>query len=393
MKPYPSYKDSGIEWIGDIPEHWEVKKLKFFVKICNGKDVGLLEVKTGGYPVYGTGGVFKRSEKFIYDKTSVLLGRKGTIDKPQYVNQPFWTVDTVYYTEIYKITNPKYFYYLTKQIPFDLYTYGSAVPSMTKEHLDNILFPSPPLSEQTAIADFLDHKTAQIDQSIEKGEELIRLLKEHRAALIHEAVTRGLDDSAPMKDSGLTGIGKIPAHWGIITMKFIANLKSGDSIISADIKTNGQYPVYGGNGIRGYTDSYTHNGKFVLIGRQGALCGNIHYAVNKFWASEHAVVCKLKEAYCLKWFGELLRAMNLNQYSVSAAQPGLSVERIKNLKIPVPPLEEQRQIVEYIETETARIDAEIGAAEKEIRLLKEYRQALISEAVTGKIDVREVSLE
>jgi len=147
--------------------------------------------------------------------------------------------------------------------------------------------------------------------------------------------------------------------------------------------------VYGGNGLRGYTSSYTHDGNYVLIGRQGALCGNINYAQGKFWASEHAVVVTPLGDVDLIWFGELLRSMNLNQYSISAAQPGLSVTTIQNLFIPVPPHEEQRAISYFLKQKIADIEEIIQDTRKQIIKLKEYRQSLISEAVTGKIDVRE----
>ena len=147
------------------------------------------------------------------------------------------------------------------------------------------------------------------------------------------------------------------------------------------------YPVYGGNGLRGYFDKYTHEGECVLIGRQGALCGNINYAKDKFWASEHAVVCTLLKESNTTWFGELLRVMNLNQYSQSAAQPGISVEKIQNLSIPIPPLKEQNQIGEAIKLESKRIINLSNKIEKEIELLKEYRTTLINEVVTGKVKV------
>ena len=140
------------------------------------------------------------------------------------------------------------------------------------------------------------------------------------------------------KDSGVEWLGKVPEHWEVYALKRIANLQSGDTISPDDIEEDGQYPVFGGNGLRGYTTNFTHDGTHALIGRQGALCGNINYAHGKFWASEHAVVVSTLNNVETVWLGELLRAMNLNQYSVSAAQPGLSVDIIRNLFIAVPPL-------------------------------------------------------
>src|SRR5690606_13105368 len=125
-----------IQWIGEIPEHWISRRLRYFARICNGRDYRHIEVEEGGYPVYGTGGIFKRCSDYLHNKPSVLLGRKGTVDKPLFVEEPFWTSDTIYFTDIRDDIDPKYFYYLTTQIPFGFYIYGSAVPSMTKEDYD-----------------------------------------------------------------------------------------------------------------------------------------------------------------------------------------------------------------------------------------------------------------
>ncbi|MBV7459047.1 MULTISPECIES: restriction endonuclease subunit S [unclassified Acidovorax] len=180
--------------------------------------------------------------------------------------------------------------------------------------------------------------------------------------------------------------GQYPGHWTIQKLKYVASLQSGDGITSDDISDVGEYPVFGGNGVRGYTSSYTHDGRYPLIGRQGALCGNINYASGKFWASEHAVVVSARRDYVVRWLGEVLRSMNLNQYSQSAAQPGISVEVIENLSIPVPPEPEQEAIANYLDRETARIDGLIAEKERMLALLEEKRTALISRVVTRGLD-------
>jgi type I restriction enzyme S subunit len=182
-------KDSGVEWIGEIPKHWVVKKMKYFVKICNGSDYKDHVLEEGGYPVYGTGGEFSRSSKFLYDKISVLLGRKGSVDKPQIVKEPFWTSDTTYYTEIKPNVSPYYFFFLVKQIPFELYIYGSAIPSMTKSVYDEMLFPYPPFHEQEEIVKYLDDITQDIDNLISIEQQRIETLKEYRQSLISEVIT------------------------------------------------------------------------------------------------------------------------------------------------------------------------------------------------------------
>ena len=179
---------------------------------------------------------------------------------------------------------------------------------------------------------------------------------------------------------------RYPAHWTNLKLKYVASLRSGEGITSGDISDIGEYPVYGGNGVRGYTSSHTHDGTYPLIGRQGALCGNINYASGKFWASEHAIVVNVHDGHVVRWLGEVLRSMNLNQYSQSAAQPGISVEVIENLLIPVPPEPEQGAIANYLDRETARIDGLIAEKERMLALLEEKRAALISRVVTRGLD-------
>ena len=188
------------------------------------------------------------------------------------------------------------------------------------------------------------------------------------------------------KDSGVEWIGEIPEHWKITKIQYLAQLKSGYSLTTEEITDNGLYPVYGGNGIRGYYDKYFLEGDYVLIGRQGALCGNINYSTNKSWATEHAVVCYPKIKYVTRWFGELLRVMNLNQYSLAAAQPGLAVERIKLLPIPIIPLPEQQSIAAYLDQKCGEIDELITLQEEMITKLQSYKQSVITEAVTKGLD-------
>ena len=191
-----------------------------------------------------------------------------------------------------------------------------------------------------------------------------------------------------MRDSGVEWLGEVPAHWNIVKLSYFMKLQSGDSITSKSIEPKGDFPVFGGNGVRGYTTSYNCEGEYALIGRQGALCGNINIAQGQFFASEHAVVVYPQRYFNIVFLSEFLRFMDLGQYSVAAAQPGISVERIKELKIAVPPSNEQDYIGKQILISNQRYDDLTVKSEKQICLLKERRTALISAAVTGKIDVR-----
>jgi len=172
------------------------------------------------------------------------------------------------------------------------------------------------------------------------------------------------------------------SNWSRVKLKYLAALKSGDAIDGKDIKDEGDYPVYGGNGLRGYTDRFTHEGERVLIGRQGALCGNINYAKGKFWATEHAIVATPKQGFNVTWLGEALRAMNLNQYTQSAAQPGIAVEVIENLELLVPPRATQDQIANQLSARLAQVDGLVQAKQHLLKLLNEKRRVLIANAVT-----------
>ncbi len=184
--------------------------------------------------------------------------------------------------------------------------------------------------------------------------------------------------------SGLNGA--VPPGWAIKKLKHVAFLQSGDTISPEAITDAGEFPVFGGNGFRGFTSDFTHEGDFVLIGRQGALCGNVNYASGRFWASEHAVVADTHGKADIRWLGELLRSMNLNQYSQSAAQPGLAVDVIANLPVPVPPLHSQTAISRFLVDHTTAIDQLVAAKEKLLELLAEKRRAMISHAVTLGVD-------
>jgi type I restriction enzyme S subunit len=173
---------------GKAPEHWNVSHLKRLADIKGGKDSKSVEVEIGGYPVFGSGGVFSRASKYLYSKPSVLLGRKGTIDKPLFVNEPFWSVDTMYYTDIKRDVDPKFFYYKCLNIPFDMYLYGSAVPSMSAGELNKILLSYPDKNEQNKISSFLDEKTKSIGCVISNLNAQVSKLKELRLAVINDAV-------------------------------------------------------------------------------------------------------------------------------------------------------------------------------------------------------------
>jgi|694.fasta_scaffold17076_9 restriction endonuclease S subunit len=412
---YQKYKDSGVEWLGEIPEHWDIWKVTHGFKNVGSGTTPKSDNSTfydGDIPWITTSelretliedtsqkvtqeALKNHSALKVYPKGSIAIamygatiGRLGILGIDATVNQACYVFSE---SEIFHL--PFFYYWLWMHRPnLIALSAGGGQPNLSQDDLKQLRLPTPTLNEQEKIAQFLDYKTKQIDELIKKKETLIEKLDEKRTAIISHAVTKGLDSSVPIKDSGVEWLGDIPKHWEVKKLQYIGRLKSGENIISQQIDKEGLYPVFGGNGLRGYFDSYTHDGHYILIGRQGALCGNINYANGKFWASEHAVVITPSINFDVYWLGELLKAMNLNQYSTSAAQPGLSVEQISRVKTPFPPIYEQKQISKHLDQKTTQIDQQKAKIKQAIELLKEYRTSLITNAVTGKIDVSQIAI-
>ena len=166
-------KPSGFDYLGDIPKSWDAKRFKYCVQICNGGEYADIEVDDGGYAVIGSGGEFARASKYCYRGESVLLGRKGTIDKPLYVNDAFWCVDTMFYTKAKAGMVPKFLYYCALGFRFDYYVTSTALPSMTQKDLGSEVIAVPPTNDQQAIANFLDKQCAKIDGIIASFSDLL----------------------------------------------------------------------------------------------------------------------------------------------------------------------------------------------------------------------------
>lgn len=399
------------DWFfGDIPEHWRAIPLKHLCKRVSvyGANISSKEYQPEGVRFIRTSdirddgrlkkeGVFLPLQKvsdYILSEGDFLISRSGTIGRAYVHRSEHGTCAYAGYLVRYVFRDSQtasWLYYLTKSPNFQQWLGASAIEAtidnVNGEKYANLLVPVPPLSQQHIITDYLDREATRLDDLMSVKERLLELLAEKRRALITRAITRGLDPDVTLRDSGIPWIGEIPIHWNIEKLKYLATLKSGETITSESITETGDYPVFGGNGLRGFASSFTHEGHYVLIGRQGALCGNVHIVSGRFWASEHAIVVSMKKEDEVFWLGELLRAMNLNQYSESAAQPGLAVDFIANLQLPVPSLIDQRSISTHIKTKMVKMDKLKEITKRTIVMLKERRAALIADAVTGKIKV------
>ncbi|WP_405778385.1 restriction endonuclease subunit S [Streptomyces sp. NBC_00859] len=191
----------------------------------------------------------------------------------------------------------------------------------------------------------------------------------------------------PLRTKSLTRIKwlqgiSIPSDWTESKVKYAApGMRAGEAITAESIEPTGTYPVYGGNGLRGYTEQKTHHGTRILIGRQGALCGNVHLVSGEYWASEHAIVAHPGDTVDVRWLAHLLEVMNLGQYSQTAAQPGIGTAQINALSVPMPPAKEQRAIADYLDRETARIDTLIEEQQRLIEMLRERRRSVVTNAI------------
>ncbi len=443
MKAYPAYKESGYGWIGDIPEHWNIGKLKYFADVNPSKSSSSIS-KDSDEPVtflpmekVNENGTYDLSLKrpiselwngFTYfEENDVIVAKitpcfengKGALLDNLDGKIGFGSTEFHVIRERADVTLPSFLYYLTQSHLFkttgEAFMYGAAgqkrVPT---SHVTDFPFSCPPLPEQKAIADFLDRKTAQIDSLIEKKQRQIELLEEQRTALINQAVTKGLDPSVAMKDSGIEWLGEIPSHWELRKLKHISSVE----FSNVDKHTiEGELPVK----LCNYTDVYYNDfitpemefmkatalpreiEKFslqkgdVLLTKDSESWDDI--AVPAFIADEmENVLCGYHLAHVrpLEIFDKYLfwafSSNNINdQYKVSAngiTRYGLGKYSLENSLITIPPITEQKAIVSYLDVKNEKIKLEKRQFEKQIELLQEYRTALISAAVTGKVDVR-----
>jgi type I restriction enzyme S subunit len=412
--PYPEYKTSKSEWISSIPAHWHLFRFKRLATIRNGRDYKDVASLDGAYPVIGSGGPFARASSFLYDGKSVLLGRKGTIDRPLYFDGPFWVVDTMFYTEINADAHPRYVYYSALNIPFSYYSTNTALPSMTQEALSNHWTAAPSRNEQAQIASALDSEISRIDALIYKKTRFIELLREKRQALITSAVTKGLDRAAKLADSGIAWLGAIPAHWTLPKLRHIATVQAG----VAKGKNNGQRSVVSVPYLRvanvqdGYLDlssvtsidiaveelsGYLLKPGDVLMNEGG---DNDKLGRGHVWNGEIPNCVHQNHVFAVRPTGVTSEWLNLYTQSAPAQffftsrskqttnLASISSSNLLDLPVPRPDPEEQKEIIRKVRAAESRLSALRVATERSVTLLTERRAAFITAAVTGQIDLR-----
>jgi type I restriction enzyme S subunit len=417
FKPYPAYKDSGVEWLGKIPAHWEVRPLKY----CCGMNSETLNEETS--PDYelryvdisnvdSTGNVLgteelrfenapSRARRKVRSGDTIISTVRTYLKAIAYLNDP---PDNLIVSTGFAVLrphpglHPPFLWRVVQSEQFvqavQAYSEGVGYPAINPSQLGRLVVWIPKVDEQRAIAAFLDRETAKIDALVAKKERLIELLQEKRAALITQAVTKGLDPTVPMKDSGVEWLGQTPAHWEVQPLRWALSVRSGEALDNSEFELTQEegleVAVIGGNGVMGYTNRANTDTACIAIGRVGALCGNVHLVEPPAWITDNALVASGIRGFDRWYLALLLRVLDLNRWATQNAQPLITGGFVKAQRVCAPPDAEQRAIAVFLDRETARIDALVAKVREGIEKLKEYRTALISAAVTGKIDVREV---
>ena len=411
-------KDSGVEWIGEIPEDWTLAELKFFAHVNNGREI---ENEVNGnepnaIPVYGSGGVFKYTDNFLHDGEVVMFGRKGTLGKPIYVKGKFWVVDTMYYLTHNETLNPKYNYYLLSSFDWTPHITQTALPSIVASQIIACKFPIPPINEQQLICNKLDVLINEVDRAKEKADRAILAYKSLKQSLITRAVTKGVRGKREMKDSGIEWIGHCPSDWELRPFRYILKERQEKN---SPIKSQERLSLSIDLGVTLYAEKTTNLDRFkddfeqyklaypgdlvmnsmnMIVGASGVsdYFGCVSPVYYTFYDdTENHVTAKFCEYIfrsrammrVLFSLGKGIYAIVRGDDRVNTCRLKVSKEDLKSLKLPLPSVDEQQEIVKYLDQKLSDIDTLIAKKEQLISELETYKKSLIYEYVTGKREV------
>ena len=422
MKQYEKYKDSGIAWIGEVPKNWNCKRMKFCIdKSFAGvwgddargdeNDVRCYRVADFRYDkliLSNNNSTNRNVDKNTFGQREVkfhdiLLEKSGGGDKTPvgravYVNYNYKAIcsNFVHCIKVDKHTSSKFLLYVfscmySKKVNMLYFSQTTGIQNLNvSDYLNNTIY-YPPIREQQAIAEFLDGKCLEIDELVSLQEQMIKELQAYKQSVITEAVTKGLDPNAPLKDSGISWIGEIPEHWNVKRIKYIFNnLNNLRCPISSENRErkNPKYDYYGASGIIDRIDNYNVADKVLLIGEDGAnlITRNlplIYKAEGKFWVNNHAHILKPKyDNY--NYLAHLLESADFYIYITGSAQPKLNQEKLSGISFCIPPIAEQQAIADHLDKKCNEIDQLIDIKKEKIVELKEYKKSVIFEYVTGK---------
>jgi type I restriction enzyme S subunit len=433
MKKYESYKESGIEWIGAIPEHWESTRLKFVGEsiigiIYSPDDVvnqgeGILVLRSSNIQ-YGKLAfedcVFvdkEVNEKHLTKEGDILLcARNGSahlVGKAAYIDKENEGVTFGAFMSIVRSELDKYLFYFFNSQIFKAQTglfSTSTINQLTSDTLNNmfISFPKKEI-EQSAIAHYLDRKTAEIDELIADKKRLLDLYEEEKTAIINQAVTKGINPNVTMKDSGIEWLGEIPEHWESVSLKWVSKIYSGGtpSKNNEDFWQNGTIPWLNSGTVNQFfitepseyiTEDALNNSSAKWIPANSIVIALAGQGKTKGMAAQVMFECtcnqsmgvivpnnKVESRFLLYYLTR--NYQNIRNLGGGDKRDGINLEMVGGIPLPILPLSEQREIVSHIENHFKILEAKKSKTEKLIELLTEYRTALISEVVTGKIKV------
>jgi len=430
LQCYPAYKDSGVKWIGEIPEGWMLRKIKFISKIFNGdslnenqkkkfesddsEDLAYIsskDVDINNSSIQYQNGlripIFKNKLKVAPEDSTLLCIEGGSAGrKIAFTNQKVCFVNKLACFQINRDNKPKYLFYSIKALLFQTQfklAMSGMIGGVAISAINNFTIVVPHLPEQTAIAHFLDEKCSKIDMAVDQKEKLVKLLKERKQIMIQNAVTKGLNPNAKMKDSMVDWIGQIPEGWEVKRFLYLftqSRLPTRPDLGVVTAYRDGQVTLRSNRRLNGYTEAILEhgyqgvcNGQLVL-NSMDAFEGAIGVSDSDGRCTPEYVVCDPKLQEILpEYFAFLLREMALAKYIqviCNAVRQRAVRIRFNNLIhrfLIVPPIDEQIAIVAHIEKETTKIAKAITLQQKQIEKLKEYKATLINSAVTGKIKV------
>lgn len=422
LRPYPTYKDSRVEWPGQIPGHWSMARIAEQAELINGYPFeSELFHLSEGVPLVRIRDLGRQKTELFFSGPSVPVARITSGDILIGMDGDFsvaeWRGESALLNQRLCCLRPRATIdrrFLLYSLPFPLQVINDLTYSTTVKHLSSvdvrkIQLTFPPAAEQQAIANFLDRETAKIDGLIAKKQRLIELLEEKRAALITHAVTRGLDPNVPTKESGVEWLGQIPAHWEVQPLKRIASIRyglgeppqqlaGGLPFIRATNVTRGrivdhEMQFVDPQDVPWNRDPVLRSDDIIVV-RSGAYTGDSAIIPAKYDGAiagyDMAVRSRRGWPRFLAWtlLSRYVLEAQLELESMRAAQPHLNAEELGAVLLLRLPDSEQRAIAAFLDRETAKIDALVTKICEAVDKLREYRTALISAAVTGKIDVQ-----
>lgn len=426
-------KNCEIGWIGQIPKNWLIKQAKFVLDIYTGAtpksqvpeywDGDILWVTPADYKTedvyitdtkkHITQSGYESCSTTIVPRGSLIFSKRAPIGTVAIADKDLCTNQGCLACVCNNNALYKYIYYQMQSLSdiFNSLGEGTTFLEISYSSFRSVKFVLPSLSEQKAIADYLDDKCAKIDTTIAKRKAIIEKLKEFKSAVITKAVTKGLNPDAVMKDSGLKWVDTIPIHWNAKRLKFLVNTSSGSTPNS---KTREYYEngnlnwiqsgdLYNKTFIEAVTKKITelaikecrlkfHIAPFLVVAMYGASIGNISISLIDSYTNQACCVLLPKVDVNIKflYYAISVAKTDLLAEAIGGSQPNISQDKINNLKIPLPPVNEQQEIAYYLDSQCAKIDEAIAKQEQAVTKLEEYRKSIIYYAVTGKIDCRDI---